>query len=224
MNRKVIGLAVIAICVLFSSCASKGPAEPEPRELESVVKTETLEHKGTALGITVLPIWVETYVSTGITGLEKLADYQEDYCFVGETTATNLNAGQAWVNGFNIPQDIARNVSSRVDALFTGAASGSPEGKYGTYFENVVKSAADTTYTGARKVNDWWVKIRTYDADVKKKYTDEYRVFVLYTIPKDILDRQVLNMLNKVENDTEGTEEQKTAFNLVKEIMANEGL
>ena len=128
------------------------------------------------------------------------------------------------VNRVGIPQDIARNGASRVDALFKGAASGSPEEKYGTYFENVVKAASNTTYTGARKVNDWWVKVRTYDPDVKKKYNDEYRIYVLYTIPKDVLDRQVLNMLNKVENDTDGTEEQKTAFNLVKSIMETEGL
>lgn len=224
MNKKIIGfLAILLVVCLFSGCASK-QAEPEARELEGTVKTVVLEHKGTALGVNLLPVWVETYITEGVTGLEKLADYEDQYCFVAEETASNLNAGQAWVNGFDIPQDIARNVASRVDAMFTGSASGSPEGDYGTYFENIVKAASNTEYTGARKVSDWWVLVRRYDNDIRRKYTDEYRIYVLYTIEKDILDRQVLNVIEQVEKETESTAEQSVAINNVKDILKAEGL
>lgn len=223
MNKKIVFLMIALGCVFLAGCASKQPKEPEAKALQGSVKTEIIEHKGTALGINVLPVWVETYVSGGITGLEKLNDYKDQYCFIGEETATNLNAGQAWVNGFDIPQDIARNVASRVDALFTGAASGSPEGKYGTYFENIVKSASNASYSGARKINDWWVLVRRYDPDMKKVHKDEYRIYVLYTIPRDVLDRQVLNMIEKVESETALTDEQKTAVDAVKAIMKAEG-
>lgn len=224
MNRiKSILFLLVVICLL-AGCASKPEPAPEPKELEGVVKTEVLEHKGTSLGINQLPVWVETYVATGITGLEKLSDYQGSYCFVGEETGTNLDAVQTWAASFDVAREIATTVSSRVDSLFTGAASGSPADDYGTYFENVVKAAANAEFSGARKINDWWILVRRYDPDSKKRFEDEYRVFVLYTIEKDILDEQILNMIDKVASETEGTSDaQKTAINNVKKIMESEG-
>lgn len=219
---KALILLTMASLFVFTGCASKD--EPEPKELEGIVRTEVLEHKGTALGINELPVWVDTYVSTGITGLEKLSDYQGSYCFVGEETGTNLDAVQTWAATFDVSREIAATVSSRVDSLFTGAASGSPDGDYGTYFENIVKAAANANYSGARKINDWWILLRRYDPDLRKKHTDEYRVFVLYTIEKDILDQQILDMIDRVAEETEGTTDaQKTAISNVKKIMESEG-
>ena len=220
--KTILLLAVTSIFII-TSCASN--KEPEPQELEGSVKTEVLEHKGTALGINELPVWVDTYVSTGISGLEKLSDYQGSYCFVGEEIGTNLDAVQTWASTFDVSREIAATVSSRVDSLFTGASSGSPDGDYGTYFENIVKASANATYSGARKINDWWILIRRYDPDSRKKHTDEYRVFVLYTIEKETLDQQVLNMIDAIAAETEGTSDaQKTAINNVKKIMESEGI
>ena len=223
MIRRGIVLALIAAALVFSGCASK-QEDPEPKELESKVKSEVLEHKGTALGVNQLPVWVETYITEGILAVEKLSSYEGSYCFIGEEAGSNLDALQVWVSSFDIPSEIAANVSTRVNALFTGAASGSPDGEYGTYFENIVKSTSSASYSGARKVNDWWVMTRRYDPDQKKKYVDEYRCYVLYTIDKDLLDRQVLEMMDKVASETKGaTEAQKSAFDNVRTIMESEG-
>lgn len=220
--RRVL-LAVMAASFVFAGCASN--KEPAPTELEGKVKVEVLEHKGTALGINQLPAWVETYISEGILGVEKLSNYENDYCFVGEEAGSNIDALQAWVSSFDVPSEIARNVSTRVSALFTGAASGSPDGDYGTYFENVVKTTSSATYSGARKVNDWWVLTRRYDPDQKRKATDEYRCYVLYTIPKDVLDQQVLEMMDRVASESQGstTDAQKAAISNVRSIMESEG-
>ena len=222
MIRRGIVLALIATALVFSGCASKD--EPEPKELEAKVKSEVLEHKGTALGVNQLPVWVETYIAEGVLAVEKLSSYEGSYCFIGEEAGTNLDALQVWVSSFDIPSEIAANVSTRVNALFTGAASGSPDGEYGTYFENIVKTSSGASYSGARKVNDWWVMTRRYDPDQKKNYVDEYRCYVLYTIDKDLLDRQVLEMMDKVATETVGaTDAQKSAFNNVRAIMESEG-
>lgn len=223
MIRRGIVLALVGAALVFSGCASKQD-EPEPKELDAKVKSEVLEHKGTALGVNQLPVWVETYITEGVLAVEKLSSYEGSYCFVGEESGTNIDALQSWVSSFDIPSEIAANVSTRVNALFTGAASGSPDGEYGTYFENIVKSTSSASYSGARKVNDWWVLTRRYDPDQKKKYTDEYRCYVLYTIDKDLLDQQVLEMMDKVASDTVGaTDAQKSAFNNVRAIMESEG-
>ncbi len=216
-------LAALAASFVFVGCASN--KEAEPKELEGKVKVEVLEHKGTALGINELPAWVETYISEGIPGVEKLASYENEYCFIGEEAGSNINALQAWVSSFDVPSEIARTVSTRVDALFTGAASGSPDGEYGTYFENVVKTVASANYSGARKVNDWWVLTRRYDPDQKRKAIDEYRCYVLYTIEKDVLDQQVMEMMDRVASESQGstTSAQKAAISNVRAIMESEG-
>ncbi len=217
--RKEVFL-ILAVIFFVTGCASN--KEEPPRELEAQQKTSVIEHKGTALGINDIPSWVDVYITQGIPGLEKMPEFADMYCFVGENTGTNRNSLQLWGNGFNIPQEIARTVSSRVKALFTGAATGSPESAYGSYFENVVKSTADATYSGARKLNDWWVYVRYYNDDGKTRMKDEYRAFVLTTIPKVQLDQQVMDVINGV-SSAGTTPEQMTAVDRVKSIMAAEG-
>ena len=224
MVRKVIVLGLVATTLLFVSCSSNKEKELEPQVLEGSVKTEVLEHKGTALGLDQLPAWVQVYVTEGVYGVENLSNYENQYCFIGEETGSNIDALQAWVANFDVPAEIARSVATRVDALFTGAASGSPDGEYGTYFENIVKTVSNANYSGARKVNDWWVHTRRYDPDQKKQYVDEYRCYVLYTIEKDLLDQQVLEMMDQVANGTkETTDAQKSAISNVRAIMESEG-
>ena len=145
MIRRGILFALIASALVFSSCASN-KEEPEPKELDSRVKTEVLEHKGSALGVNQLPVWVETYISEGVKAVETLSSYEGSYCFIGEEAGSNLDALQVWVSSFDIPGEIAANVSTRVNALFTGAASGSPDGEYGTYFENIVKTTSSESF------------------------------------------------------------------------------
>ncbi len=225
INKKslVLLFVLVASIVMFMGCAST-PDEPVAKELEGSVSSEVLEHKGSALGLNELPIWVETYILEGITGLEELPDFANDYCFVAETTAQNINAAQAWVEGFSIPQTIARNVSTRVEGTFSGAESGGMEGDYGTYFENVVKTVTETEFSGAKKENDWWVLTRRYDADSRSKFTDEYRAYVLYTIPKDILDQQVLSVIERIEQENSLSADDTATSDRIKNLLSTSGL
>lgn len=223
MLKKTLNvIGIVFIFAMVISCATK--KEPEAKELQGTVKSEVLEHKGSSLGINELPVWVQTYIQNGITGLEKSPDYKDDYCFVAETTASNLDAGQVWVNSFNMPETIARNVSTRVEATFSGAASGDPKGVYGTYFENIVKTSSSIEYSGVRKINDWWVLVRRYNQDNKSKFTDEYRIYVLYTIERDLLDRQVVGVIDRVTAGETVDAGKKEAVDKVKALIAKSGL
>lgn len=222
MKRIKIAALVMLVVISLVGCASN--KEPEPRELEAKARTDVIEHKGSALGINQLPMWVETYISSGVAGLEKMPDFQGSYCFIGETVGSNLNAVQTWASSFDAQSSIASTVSTRVETLFTGSANGSPEGEYGSYYENVVRTASSATYSGARKVNDWWVFVRRYDGNRKTGYTDEYRAYVMYTIAKDVLDEQILTMMDNVAKNTKDTTSaQQRAISNVRALMASEG-
>lgn len=219
---KSVAAVIVAATLFLVSCASNKEAKPRDIDTANAVKVEVVEHKGSALGISALPIWVETYILEGITGLEQLPAYKDSYCFVGEETGTNVNAVTSWASMFDASGDIASTVSTRVASLFTGSAVGSPSGEYGTYYEQVVRTAANATYSGARRVNDWWVLTRRYDDRKSKEYTQEYTAYVMYTISRDTLDRQILGMLDGT--STAGlTTAQQTAISNVKELMRAEG-
>jgi predicted Zn-dependent protease len=49
----------------------------------------------------------------------------------------------------------------------------------------------NVSYSGAQREADWWSLRRRYDPDNREVYTDEYTAYVLYTVPKAELNRQV---------------------------------
>lgn len=222
--KSVAVLAAATILILASCSSSKKDSAPSEVDTSNAVRTEVIEHKGSALGITTLPTWVSTYITSGITGLEKMDDYKDVYCFVGEETGTNINALTTWASMFDASSDIASTISNRVATLFTGSAAGSPSDEYGTYYEQIVRTAANATYSGARRINDWWVLTRRYEGRSTKTsdYTQEYTAYVLYTISRETLDRQILGMLDGT-STKDLTDAQKTAISNVKEIMRAEG-
>ncbi len=220
MKRTLIFSIVIAALV-FAGCASKsksttlGPAPEYQQKTDAYV---VIDHKTKAVGQDV-PEWVTRYISDGVTGVEAMDQYKNKYVFIGEDSGTNLNALRQWSSGFTVAQDMSRMVSSRVQARFAGAAAGSPDDAYGRYFENVVKSASDASYSGARKETDFWILKRFFKADGKSVDREEYDYFVLISIDKEILQRQINDVLNGVKVDTPPTKEQATAIDRVKEAF-----
>jgi hypothetical protein len=76
----------------------------------------------------------------------------------------------------------------------------------------VVKSLADAKVTGWRNMANYWVQ---YEYTATKK--QEYRWFVLYTIPKEIVKQLMAEALNKAPQPD--TAEKKNAKDKVAKIM-----
>ena len=66
--------------------------------------------------------------------------------------------------------------------------------------------------------------MRRYDQNVKNKYKDEYRVYVFYTIERDLLDRQVLDVIDRTAADSKVNTDQKAAIDKVKSLIRESGL
>ena len=220
MKKVILVLSLVAASFAALSCGSApkpAAASEKPAETKRVVpKYDILDHKSMALGGEP-PEWVTVYTNDGISGVEALDKFKEKYVFVGEDSGTNRSALAAWVQGFNVAQEMARLMSTRVQAKFAGAAAGSPDDEYGRYFENVVKSVADATITGARKDNDFWILKRYYKEDGKTIDREVYDYYVLVTIDKATLQKQLEDILNGVKVDKPLSKEQQTAVDRVKE-------
>jgi hypothetical protein len=76
---------------------------------------------------------------------------------------------------------------------FSAASTGS--GDYRQEIENSINAVVNVSYSGAQREADWWILSRRYDPDQKDVYTDEYTAYVLYTIPKAELNRQIASAL-----------------------------
>ena len=210
--KKII-LVLFLPALLFIACKSS------PKAPDYVMRTDAyqvIDHKSMAIGQDV-PDWVTVYIADGLRGVERLPEYHDMYVFVGEDTGTNLNALRQWSSGFTVNQEIARMVSTRVRAKFVGAAVGSPEAEFGRYFEDVVQTVAEASFSGARRENDFWLLRRYFKADGKSIDRETYDFYVLVTIDRNLLETQVNNVINGVQSQP--TREQQTAIDRVREAF-----
>lgn len=213
MKKLVVIFAAAAVVMAATSCGSK----PEAKTLEKKGPAyEVIDHKTMAIGGDI-PGWVATFIEGGVQGVEALPAYKDKYVFIAEDSGKNKSALSLWMTGFNISQEVARMVSTRVQSKFAGAAAGSPDDEFGRYFENVVKSSADAKYSGARKENDFWILRRYFKVDGKTIDREEYTMYILVSIDKAMLQSQIEAVLNGTVADKPLTREQQTAVDRVKE-------
>lgn len=217
MKKVILFASLAAAAVVVSSCASAPKDKPDAMK-KAVAKFEVIEHKASSIGGDI-PEWVTTYIYDGNAGVESIARYKDKYVFIGEDSGTNLNALRMWAQGFNVAQDLARLVSMRVQAKFAGAMAGSPDDEVGRYFENVVKNVADATITGARKETDFWIYKRYFKEDGKTQDRIVYDYYVLTTIDKELLKKQLDMAISGVKPERPLTKEQTTAVDRVKEAF-----
>jgi len=216
VKKTILFVSLVAAAVVVMSCGSAPDKKADAKKI--VPKFEVIEHKASAIAGDI-PEWVNTYIYDGNSGVEALAKYKDKFVFVGEDSGTNLNALRMWAQGFNVAQDLARLVSQRVQAKFAGAMAGSPDAEVGRYFENIVKNVADATITGARKDTDFWLYKRYFKDDGKTEDKVIYDYYVLVTIDKEMLKKQLDAVISGAKAAKPMTKEQTTAVDRVKEAF-----
>ena len=205
-------ILVIAVALCFSACAGKAPLR----------KGEVLlEDKGTAYGVKT-PKWVETAIIGGAKDIEKLADYKDFVVFIAQFEAQNLQSAQLLAERMQAQTELASYLSTRVKDAFKGANVADADSKnFGVYGERFVASVAQASYSGFRRDSDWWVKVQTYTPDDKPD-KQIYRVIQLWTISKDMLQKQFDMMLAVAAGSTPPTPETKRAMDMVQNTVAKD--
>jgi hypothetical protein len=173
------------ICYLLFACASG-----------SVKKSNTveLENKGTVMGVPT-PDWVKLYLEKGLSALQ--ARYKDKYCIVGEESGVNRQFVISWADQASAQQRLGAflrtNIASRYEAVITATSQSGAvnDSQYKQEINNIVNSLVNVSYSGAQREADWWSLRRRYDPDNKEQYTDEYTAYVLYTVPKKEMNRQI---------------------------------
>jgi len=194
-KKALVAFTVITVMVLVS-CASK------PK-----VKIVEMENKGTSMGIAT-PDWIKNYTANGISAVQAQPQFKDKYCVIGEESGVNKQFVLAWADSFSAQQRIGAmlrtTIVSEYQARVQGAAQstggatvsqGASSGEYNQEIDNVINVIVNVSYSGTQREADWWNLRRRYDPDQKDVFTDEYTAYVLYTIPKAEMNRQVARAL-----------------------------
>ncbi|MDR0909792.1 MAG: hypothetical protein LBM77_08515 [Spirochaetaceae bacterium] len=199
MSEK-LRLFALTICVvaMLGSCAS-GPK----------VRVVQMENKGTATGANA-PAWINIYIEKGISAVQALPQFKDKYCIIGEETGVNKQFVLAWADNFSAQQRIGAMLRTNIQTKYqatvnaqaestgvgtSGQGQNAASGDYQQEIESSINSVVNVSYSGAQLEANWWVLQRRYDPDQKDVYNDEYIAYVLYTIPKAELNRQVASAL-----------------------------
>jgi hypothetical protein len=210
MKRQWMSVAFLVMTVLCGITACNSGPKPTQR-------TDLLDEKGAALGIPT-PEWVTSYLTGGNTTVEALSEYKDSYCFVISDVSTDKQFLLAWVNNLNGPMAIAQAISTTVSQDVAGMAANIE----GAERERIVRTNAEmmsnASYTGARKVSDWWILSRN-----RATRAEEYQAFALYIIDRKLLDNQIArNLQNIVDNNAAmSVAEQEIYTDLINEIRVN---
>jgi hypothetical protein len=195
MKIEKITAVFLALAILALAGCSTGPK----------VKVVEMENKGTSMGVAT-PDWIKVYTAQGISKVQAQTEFRDKYCIIGEETGVNKQFVLAWADNFSAQQRIGAmlrtTIASEYQARVQGAAQSSgvsdgaqSTGVYTQQIDNVINAIVNVSYSGAQREADWWSLRRRYDPDVKDAYNDEYTAYVLYTIPKAELNRQVARAL-----------------------------
>lgn len=216
MKKTLVILAVLLTALAVAGCASK-PSAPPPTPTNTP-PFEILQHKGTTLGVVNPPAWIEASLM-GPKAVEKLPDYQGKFVVVVDVTGKDLEGTSLAAQRLNADTEIARYLSLRVKDTFAGAQVGDKD-KIETYMERVVKSVSEIKFAGFQRAADWWVQIRWYKPDGKKTWDrDEFRVLQLYTVDKEVLQKQLEGVLKGAQAAEPKTPEKERAMQAVQQAF-----
>jgi hypothetical protein len=191
VTKQALAALTAIVFIALVGCASK------PK-----VKVVELENKGTSMNIAT-PDWIKLYTANGISAVQAQSQFKDKYCIIGEESGVNKQFVLTWADNFSAQQRIGAmlrtTIVSEYQARAQGEASsvsqGASSGQFNQQIDNIINAVVNVSYSGAQREADWWSLRRRYDPDKKNEFNDEYTAYVLYTIPKVELNRQVARAL-----------------------------
>jgi hypothetical protein len=206
MRKLALVPILVGLVFMLLSCASgpKGQLNEKGNPKEEAV---VIDHKNKALG-GAAPDWIFATVD------QLDAKYKDSYVFRVETEGKDKDGAMMALEGMQVPQEVARQVSTRVQNKFVGAQVGD-KNKVETYMENVTKTLAQATITGLQLKDSYWVKLQ------EGKKDPYYRVMAIYIVPKTEIDGAIARALDAEQQKNKPTEDQKVVQDKVKEVFGS---
>jgi hypothetical protein len=216
VKKSLIALVAVALAVALVGCASKPAPQPSLNPPAASVKAyppQVLMHKGTSFGID-YPKWMLPALE-GPKSVEKLPEFANKYIVVVEQDGQDLEGTRLAASRIDAQTTISALISTRVKDTFAGAQVGDKD-KIETYMERCVKSVSEARFSGFAMESEWWAQLQTFTSEGKAD-KQVYRVIQVWGIDKDILKKQIDNILKGDAASEPKTEQKQRAMDLVQQ-------
>jgi hypothetical protein len=200
-----LSVGIFAGALLFG-CQSTKEKIPQ-RTIERIPSGEAayvIAHSGEALGVEQIPVWLQTYIASGVKGLESLPDYEASYCFVIETRGNNPVTVETWLQTELLSRSIAQMAADRLQFQFLRISKNNPK-IYGGYYDIVLEGMRNTVFSGMHRINGWWVLGRFRQPGTDKP-VEEYRAYVFFLVEKQVLNAQIRRIMTPVISPADASE------------------
>ena len=163
MNKFLLS-AIFAVVLLSSCTIFRGKQvlnfSQEPGTAEAPEAFTITDYKDKTSGASI-PEWAELWLNSensesGIHAIEALDAYRDRYVFISRNIGNNFNALTQWSKGFSPEQDFPRFAAARIEARLSNSVP-FPDNEYGAFYETLVRTAADASWYGAVRVDDFWI-------------------------------------------------------------------
>lgn len=212
----------IAVAALFAIVAS-APVFAAKKAGKAKTKVEIEDYPGIALGAEI-PDWVKTALTGDKRSVAKeLKIDQEEYqIFFFEAEGDDLDFLKTWSDNVDVRAEVANSfsqaVGQAVDATYKGTSDGKNSEKERA-INQTTKTLSTMQISGLLKEAQFWIEYRKPKAGVKitKKSTDDdyeyyYEYYVVYSMKRDIYDKQVKAVLSGIDDFGSETEALKKAL------------
>ncbi|MGP1437688.1 MAG: hypothetical protein ACTTKH_01285 [Treponema sp.] len=212
--KKGMNFFCLCFCVVafYASCATMS-SNVRAKGMDP----EMIDHKNKQFGKEI-PEWVsmEQY------DIENLPRYKDVYVFkfVSER-AKDLEGSQIWMKNFTVASEISKLISQRIIDKAASAVGGNSS-SIDSYTKELVKLVSEANISGLKKESDYWTLKRFFKADGDVE-GDFYSTFMLYSVPKKVLDGIIKEAINKAnEADKPKSQEEIDLRNMVNKAMQEE--
>jgi hypothetical protein len=212
-------LIAIFILLLFGACRSEPdslvvnpPAAPEPERGPVPYTITDYENKSRGGAI---PEWVSLWLDSGVYMVENMDAYRDRYVFVARNEANNFNALNLWRDGFSAELDFPRLAAARVEKRLAAAVE-NPDQNYGAFYETMIRTASDFSWTGAVRVDDFWT-LRQFPPGDEGVPDENWEFLILVTIEKSLFASQLNRVFEMVNPAPPPSRDQRTTINRVRE-------
>ena len=161
-----------------------------------------------------IPGWVSLWLTSGNRGLETEKDFQGRFVFVYSNEGNNFRALELLNDNFAPRQDFPRLAAARIEARFSDGVS-YPDIEYGAFFEELIRAASDAAWTGAVRLDDFWVRKKYQPTEEDE--TESWEFLILLTIEKSRFTSQLESVFEMIAPDPAPSELQIAAANRVKD-------
>jgi len=199
MRKKYPAAACLSILFVFFSCVGQNTPNyfPVPDSGISPNENPLIIQIGNILEtkdgpVSQMPIWLRSFLGSGINAVEKLEAYSNKYVFIVINEGENISALNKWVEYYTVTHDFPMLAAERIEKRMYLTASLYPDDEYGAFYETMMHNAYKTEYSDAVKEDYSWIKIKS---DKEEEVTENYMFFLLITIEKNIMQSIIRNMI-----------------------------